>query len=367
MTQSNVSPESARIWLSGARYARYLSASGNDDLKAIQLYEWNARLASACLEAIHYVEIATRNALDTALQAHFGEATSGIPWFLSRADVAKNSMAQIDVVRDRIRKEGKRETRDQIIAGLSFGFWRNLVGRHYQDLWNDCVRNAFPNSSGDRKDVAAAFSRIHPFRNRVAHHEPIFNKQIAQELQVMLDLVSWLEPPANAWLEGVQSVRTILAERPAPRHDTVVVAAREAWPLYESIGAYICQPGRSFRDVDYVAFYHDRQIQPDIARILSQRDNVVWTPHAAAQLSRSADPADQWLGRVIEKSRAAGWTAGRHQVFELSRQGDPDHVRLKGPIPNHATGKNSAFTRGQRYVVTDSLRRAKSTNDLMTA
>jgi hypothetical protein len=38
--------------------------------------------------------------------------------------------------------------------------------------------------------------------------------------------------------------------------DTVVVAARRAWPDYQQFSAYVCQPNRTFRDgLTHLGFY----------------------------------------------------------------------------------------------------------------
>lgn len=351
-------------WLSLPRFDRYLRASGNDADRAVSLYEWNANLASAVFEAIHYVEIAVRNAIDNALRDHFQETLTGIPWFLGQSELAQRSATQIEVVRRRLADENKKETRDQIIAGLSFGFWRQIVGKPYTQLWIEATRHAFPNSKGDIRDIRTAFAWIHPFRNRVAHHEPIFNKDVSQQLDIMLDLMSWLDPPADAWLERVQRVRQILNERPVPRLDTVVVAGKDAWPFYQSHSAYVCQAGRSFQPVDHIAFYSDKAVQPDVPRIRRRVDNVPWTDQAAAHLEKSSDPDDLRLASVIRASRAAGWTEGRYQLFELSHHGDPDHTRLRQPIPHTETGRGKAFTQNQRYTLLDRMKTAKTTANL---
>jgi hypothetical protein len=55
--------------------------------------------------------------------------------------------------------------------------------------------------------------------------------------------------------------------------DTVVVAARVAWPEYQRFAAYVCQPNRSFRvGLTHLGFYAHGAIQPLVPRI---RDHLV--------------------------------------------------------------------------------------------
>lgn len=50
--------------------------------------------------------------------------------------------------------------------------------------------------------------------------------------------------------------------------DTVVVAARIAWGQYQRYSVYICQSGRAFEPVTYMAFYTDGEIKPYVAKLL---------------------------------------------------------------------------------------------------
>ena len=37
--------------------------------------------------------------------------------------------------------------------------------------------------------------------------------------------------------------------------NTVAVEVQRVWPKYQKYAAYICQSGRSFKPVEYIAFY----------------------------------------------------------------------------------------------------------------
>jgi hypothetical protein len=79
--------------------------------------------------------------------------------------------------------------------------------------------------------------------------------------------------------------------------DTVVVAARHAYPEYLRAAACVCQPGRAFRErMTYMGFYFDGAIQSEIARIRVRRDNVVLEAGVAETLSASSDPEDRAIG-----------------------------------------------------------------------
>jgi hypothetical protein len=168
---------------------------------------------------------------------------------------------------------------------------------------------------------------------------------------------------------SVSRVHAIIAEHsaagsvtpPAPvatSLDTVIVAARRAYDLYLAHGIYRCQAGRSFRPVDYVGFYKNRAVQPQVGRILLRRDHVELSAQNAASLRSSGDTHDAQLADAIDTIIAVdGYLAGdRKQVFLLSPAGDPQTITLPAPIPHHGAGRGSAYTQGQRYTSSDALR-----------
>lgn len=76
-----------------------------------------------------------------------------------------------------------RPTSDTVVASLTFGFWVNLLTRHYDDsekhekLWPDLIPQVFPNARGTeatRRLLYKRFELVKDLRNRVAHYEPIW-------------------------------------------------------------------------------------------------------------------------------------------------------------------------------------------------
>lgn len=363
-------PDVVASLVSAGRFRPYREASGGDGTKAIALYQWGVALSTACFEAFHYVEVVTRNALDREMRAYFHDDQRLIPWFLLRLPGCNQDVIdrQVDSVRARLRDQSTkrremRETRDQIVAGVDFGFWVGLLKGAHEDLWRKALYKAFPNSSGKRKDVLIVLEELRLFRNKLAHHDSLLSEDVPTRLQQMLDVLGWVSADAKEWLSEVEQVSAVYARRPVARRDTVVVAAGLAWNLYQTVPAYVCQAGRSFQSVDHLAFYADQEIKAEVPAVLRRLDNVDWSPANEARLLSSPNPADQRLGRVIQASRGT-WTEGRYQVFDLTSPGDPKHVTLPRPIPHLLKGKGSAFTQRQRYTVCHDLKRARSTTDL---
>lgn len=141
----------------------------------------------------------------------------------------------------------------------------------------------------------------------------------------------------------------------------VVVAAREAWPEYLEYGAYVCQPDRSFKKVNRIAFYADGEIKPSVAKVIGEYDNVEFTPETL-EPQRLRELAESLLKT---SSRQPGM---RYKVLLLSREREKDTITLDSPVRNDmrtASGRPWAFVLGQRYVPLEALMRAKSTSELM--
>lgn len=141
--------------------------------------------------------------------------------------------------------------------------------------------------------------------------------------------------------------------------DVVVVAARNAWPKYNEIHAYVCQPNRPFQQVTRMAFYSKGQIYPLVPKILESHNEVVMKKGAYSGV------LGDLISRLMdEKQYPDGET---FKVMILSAPDSPDTMKLPQPIPNDMkskSGKVTAFTMGQRYVSSEGLLKARTTTDL---
>lgn len=141
--------------------------------------------------------------------------------------------------------------------------------------------------------------------------------------------------------------------------DTVIVAARSAWPEYNEFHAYVCQPNRGFRQVTRMGFYSKGVIYPLIPKIEEVRDDVVMEMNL--HKGRLGELVNFLLARSL---RIVGQ---RYKVFLLSTADSSDTIKLAASIPNDKrdkAGKRTAFTMGQRYVAISDLLSAKSTSEM---
>lgn len=148
-----------------------------------------------------------------------------------------------------------------------------------------------------------------------------------------------------------------------PANNVLVVPARNAWPEYLEYHAYVCQPNRTFQDVDYLAFYADGEIKPKVAKILEVEEEVVIAPDCVPR----TEFRHLVKKLVANKARETGAT---NKILLLSSPDDADTVDLGRAVPNNlttskASGRTVAFTQNQRYVSMENLKKAKNTKDLV--
>jgi len=194
---------------------------------------------------------------------------------------------------------------------------------------------------GDQRVVWASFSRL----------DQAIDEILDDKYEVMSEREAYLLRELQNMLEAEGLV--------ANPDDVVIVAARRAWPAYNSFHAYICQPDRSFRQVDRLGFYSNGVIYELVPRILERHDRV----EMRTGLHKGA------LGAVVDQvlandQRKQGKVS---KVFILSAPNSSETIDLRSTIPNDKkskTGKPTAFTMGQRYVSSEKLRNAKTTSDL---
>lgn len=150
----------------------------------------------------------------------------------------------------------------------------------------------------------------------------------------------------------------------AEAQDVLVVAAGKAAARdYLDYGAYVCQPNRSFREVERLGFYRRRRIEPYFPLIRHRVLDVVFSRENAQRLRATGSQFDGEVADLID----AMLTDGRrnenfhYQVFLLTAPDDPRTLLLDDPIHHAALGRGSAWTQGARYTSESRLRRKPRT------
>jgi hypothetical protein len=174
---------------------------------------------------------------------------------------------------------------------------------------------------------------------------------LGEEQELMTSMTTTFQPP-----------------RPASSDDDVLIvpAGKIAWQDYLRHSAYICQPNRSFRDVDRIGFYRFGHIEPFFPRVRYRKMNVDLTRESAALLRSTGAALDSEIADVIDHvldDPANGHTPGAHQIFLLTPKDDAETLRLPQPIEHRTLGRGTAWTQNQRYTSEALLRQNPQTTD----
>ena len=206
--------------LSPPRFGTYLRATGGDRHRAMALYCWNTDLAAAFHVLLQFCEIGTRNGAVEAIEAEFGPN-----WHLNRGFYrtlpSLRSGRGYQPADDIAGRAQRQPTSGKVVAELKFSFWQYVfVKGQDRRLWDKHLRVAFPGISANLT-VAQARAQIHGdiqeirwFRNRIAHHEPIFSRDLGQDYRRIRRLIDWRRPSVATWLDGIETVSALIRSRP---------------------------------------------------------------------------------------------------------------------------------------------------------
>ena len=184
--------------LSAARFGTYLGWTGGDRERAIALYSLNAQLSECFYTPLHMLEVALRNRIDHVLSEEAGEGWYDLPAY----QVNPRQPEMLAKARHDLAEARKTETPGAVVAALTFGFWTALLGKEYEDLWQQVLHRIARRANGKglrRKDFTRPLGPLRLLRNRIAHHEPILQWDLPKHHAAMLELTGWLSPVAGEW------------------------------------------------------------------------------------------------------------------------------------------------------------------------
>ena len=122
--------QSIRTALSQARFESYRVSQGDDDLQLLARHLWNQALGAALYPTLQFLELALRNAMNTAITNAYGAT-----WFDDPLVVVNVIYAQDRVKRAKqavIDRTGYNPPSvNKVIAELDFGFWTSLFSHEY--------------------------------------------------------------------------------------------------------------------------------------------------------------------------------------------------------------------------------------------
>lgn len=198
------------------RIDRFLPAAAGSREDAFRLYLWNCGLCEAFYLPLHFAEIAVRNAINGHLINRFGEN-----WFENRALIGNmdpKRQAEFGELLDAERaRHGDKMTCHHLVSEMSFGFWQHLLTKRFgRVVWAPGIKTAFPHlpNSMDRQEVHDRIETVRKWRNRIAHHKPIFDRGPSAKLQETLQLIHWVCHDVATWVTAATKVTVAIQLRP---------------------------------------------------------------------------------------------------------------------------------------------------------
>ncbi len=174
-----------------------MAAASGELPRALALYEWNTAMAGAAFGLLEAVEITVRNAFNDALVTKYGPG-----WW--RPDQPPQILrgASLDDARraiHRFEKPGVPLDTGKFVSETSFGFWARLVTKPYDDQWRGALHDAFAERAPSRQDTQHRLHRLKLLRNRIAHHEIIWSRDLARDQEAATWLLRQVNPSLLDW------------------------------------------------------------------------------------------------------------------------------------------------------------------------
>ena len=195
----------------------------SDPRDVLGRYWLSVAAGSALCPVLHYLEVALRNSVYNAVATehvgcvgeHVNECWLDLPTATTilRNQSPINDYARVQNAKAEIIQNGHSVSAGRLIAELQFGFWSGLFSTHYgnapggrQRLWPRLLPLAFPHmphNDRTRENVADRLQHIRKLRNRVFHHEPLWQRKLGKDMALILETIGWIDPVIQASaLEG---------------------------------------------------------------------------------------------------------------------------------------------------------------------
>mgnify|MGYP000846570720 FL=1 len=185
--------------LNSDRLTTYLRACQGDQDRALRLYVWNIEVASAFWGSFNVLEVALRNVIHAELSALAGRDD----WWNAQIGLHQFEQSRVaDAIGAARQAKGAAALPGHVVAELSLGFWTGLLANGYhQRLWVPALHAAFPHLVGRRRELHRKLESLRKLRNRIAHHEPVFARNLTADHERLLGILGAISPVAVDWVK----------------------------------------------------------------------------------------------------------------------------------------------------------------------
>jgi hypothetical protein len=212
--------------LSAARFAPYRAASASD-FDAVLNYHWNVGLSEALYPALAAFEIALRNTIHATLTQRQNGDEFWFRYVLEPRQLREYAAAHAKLIDDGMANPPA----GKVVAELKFWFWTSILsGMYHQTLWNPhraaLLHIAFPHLPrvpNNRHFVFERCNDVRQLRNRIMHHEPVWQGMRfqrrggpAQHLSIdqlharVIEAIGWISPTLRTSVEQLDRFSAVL-------------------------------------------------------------------------------------------------------------------------------------------------------------
>jgi hypothetical protein len=223
--------------LSQQRLDAYRHPSDSDDTDALTRYLWNIALASALHPTLHVFEVTLRNAiyatsvkLIDCSRLHMPDVPCWLDARNSTLLYAKEA-GEVERAKTYLGSDARRRTAGHLIAKLTFGFWVQLTARVYSEhradgprLWPRGLPFVFPYrwphrklapDHGDREMIYKRLHEVRELRNRIAHHAPVWDRDLATDYARIVEVLGWMSTRVAQSVQALDPFPAVLSVGPA--------------------------------------------------------------------------------------------------------------------------------------------------------
>ena len=208
---------SLRNALSAERLGAYALPDDTDEVDSVARYLWNLALCCALQPALHTLEVAVRNHLFSVSRRIVDEAALSfdkVPcWLDARPSLlAGREREAVERAKEAIRIRRSPMTAGRLVSILGFGFWVSLCKRPYEQgridgprLWPQLATRGFPHlpkARRTRSQVFHALDSLRELRNRVFHHEAVWDRKLDRRHAEIIETIGWINRDLAATLEA---------------------------------------------------------------------------------------------------------------------------------------------------------------------
>ena len=202
-------------YLPAQRLARYRPAASDGEIAASDIYLWNCDLTEAFQLPLHMAEVSCRNTIHSALlfrsDRWYAEKT-----FRDILDPARRNDLDRAIDTEEA-QHGRAFDCHHLVSALTFGFWEHLTTKRFERyLFPRGIQKNFKHAPADKRlhDLRNLIETVRRWRNRIAHHNAIFDKSPAAKYADILELISWTSPELRDFVAHRAKVHQVINARP---------------------------------------------------------------------------------------------------------------------------------------------------------